>query len=135
MTSVAIRLFMGLSLVAGGVAVTAPAVAASSPPLPLTEIKLAVTPQEGGKPRTATLTCEPAGGTHANAEVACAELAKVNGRIKDVPWNRGWLCLQYWEPVDATATGYWRGVPIEPYFETITNDGCARHQHGHVLNF
>ncbi|RKS74429.1 subtilisin inhibitor-like [Actinomadura pelletieri DSM 43383] len=135
MASVAIRLFMGLSLVVGGVAATAPAVAASTPPTSLTEIELTVTPQKGGKPRTATLTCEPAGGTHANAEVACAELAMVNGRIKDVPWRKGRLCLQYWEPVDATATGYWRGRPIEPYFGTVTNDGCARILHGHVLDF
>ncbi|MGP4025025.1 SSI family serine proteinase inhibitor [Actinomadura sp. 3N407] len=82
-----------------------------------------------------TLTCEPAGGTHPTPEIACAELAKANGDVSRVPWRQGWACLQVWDPVDATATGYWRGMPIRPYSETITNDGCARIAHGHVLDF
>ncbi|QXJ23214.1 hypothetical protein AGRA3207_004343 [Actinomadura graeca] len=130
------RLLLCLSLLAGGAAtVAAPASATASPSAPQTLIHLSVAPQSGRAGRTATLTCDPAGGTHKNAAAACAELAAVGGDIQLVPPKPHVSCLQIWIPVDATATGYWRGQPIKPYSETITNDGCAAIRHGHVLDF
>ncbi|TDD23338.1 protease [Actinomadura sp. KC06] len=133
MARVTLRVVLGLSLVAGGVAAAAPAVAADSPGAP-TEIKLEVVPQQSGQPRFATLTCDPVGGTHKNAKAACAELALVNGDIARVPPQTAG-CLQVWIPVDAAAAGTWRGMPIKPFSRTITNDGCARIAHGHVFDF
>jgi len=99
-------------------------------------IQLSVFPQLGsGAARTATLECDPAGGTHPDATTACAELDAVNGDIRLVPPRPGWKCLGIWDPVVATASGYWPGVPIEPYSETFSNDGCARIGHGYVLDF
>ncbi|TDB91720.1 hypothetical protein E1264_01045 [Actinomadura sp. KC216] len=133
MASVTFRAILGMSLVAGGVAVAAPAVAADSAGLP-TELKLSVVLQKEGKPRYATLTCDPVGGTHKNAAAACAELALAGGDIAKVPPQRAG-CLQVWIPVDAAATGYWKGAPIKPFSKTITNDGCARIYYGHVFDF
>ncbi|QKW35389.1 protease inhibitor [Actinomadura sp. NAK00032] len=131
------RLILGAGLVAGGMA-AAPAASAAdgAPPAPLTVITLQVASQLGSGPlRTATLECDPVGGTHSNAKTACAELAAANGDVRQVPWRSGWACPDIWKPVVATATGYWQGVPIKPYSETFTNDGCARIGHGHVLDF
>ncbi|WUH96285.1 subtilase-type protease inhibitor [Spirillospora sp. NBC_00431] len=133
MVRVTLRMILGTSLVAGGVAVAVPA-AADASPASRTEINLEVVPQERGRPRYATLTCEPAGGTHKNAAKACAELALAGGDIAKVPPQQGG-CLQVWIPVDAAAAGDWRGVPIKPFSRTITNDGCARIAHGHVFDF
>lgn len=135
MASVTLRMMVGMGLAAGGLAVGAPAAnAAAGVPGPETMIKLSVVPQLWGQPRTATLTCDPAGGTHPNAKLACAELAAVDGDIARVPTQPGRRCLTVWIPVDASATGTWRGKPIK-YFETFANDGCARIAHGHVLDF
>ncbi|MFI0406957.1 SSI family serine proteinase inhibitor [Actinomadura sp. 3N508] len=133
MARVTLRVILGMSLVAGGVAVASPAVAAGPAGSP-TELKLSVIPQESGRPRYATLTCDPVGGTHKNAAAACAELALADGDISKVPPQRGG-CLQVWIPVDAAATGYWKGAPVKPFSKTITNDGCARIYYGHVFDF
>ncbi|TMQ93454.1 hypothetical protein ETD83_25650 [Actinomadura soli] len=90
--------------------------------------------EESGKPRYATLTCDPIGGTHKNAKAACAELALAIGDISKVPPQRA-FCLAVWIPVDAAATGSWKGVPIKPFSETITNDACASISYGHVFDF
>ncbi|MEU8344203.1 Subtilisin inhibitor-like [Actinomadura meyerae] len=132
-----VRLLLGAGLVAGG-AVAAPAASADdgAAAAPLTVIQLSVVPQLGsGAARTATLECDPVGGTHPNAKVACAELDAANGDIRQVPSRSGYGCLGIWLPVTATATGYWHGVPITPYSETFSNDGCARIGHGYVLDF
>ncbi|MFI0371684.1 SSI family serine proteinase inhibitor [Actinomadura sp. 1N219] len=130
-----LRIVLGTALVAGGVAALAPASAAYGSSAPKTVIKLSVVPQAGGPGRSATLTCEPVGGDHPYAVVACDELAKTRGDVQRVPGASGRFCLPYESLVVANATGYWLGKPIQPYSEVITNDGCAAIAHGRVLDF
>ncbi|MUN39265.1 SSI family serine proteinase inhibitor [Actinomadura litoris] len=125
---------LGSGLLAGGGAVT-PAATAAAAPAPATEITLSVVPQPGtpGAPRRTVLTCDPAGPLP-RAQQACDELAKAKGDISRVPPQQA-ACAQVWLPVTASASGRWRGVPIPPFSQTYTNDGCARIAHGHVFDF
>jgi hypothetical protein len=56
----------------------------------------------------ATLTCNPAGGSHPNPEAACTQLARVSGRIEAIPPDTG-PCLPILKPVILRASGTWNG--------------------------
>ena len=90
MARVMIRMILGSALVAGGLGAAVAAVpAASAAAGPETTIKLSVVPKAGGQARFASVTCDPAGGTHPDAAAVCDELAKAEGDIKQVPPQKG----------------------------------------------
>ena len=64
-----------------------------------------------GSTSTWTLTCEPAGGDHPDAEQACAAIEGHRSALNPVPKDR--MCAQvYGGPEKATITGTWRGEQI-----------------------
>ncbi|WP_433655930.1 SSI family serine proteinase inhibitor [Nocardia sp. CA-128927] len=81
---------------------------------PKSTLKLTVTPAApGATPTTVTLTCEPTGGDHANAEAACAALAAVGGDFDKLTGDPNAVCTQVFEPVDASVTGTWQGKQVD----------------------
>ncbi|PXX57894.1 subtilisin inhibitor-like [Nocardia tenerifensis] len=67
----------------------------------------------GETPTRVTLTCEPTGGEHVNAEAACAALAAVGGDFDRITGDPGAVCVQVYEPVEAAATGTWQGRNVD----------------------
>ena len=64
-----------------------------------------------GSTTTWTLTCDPAGGDHPDAEQACAAIEGHRSALNPVPKDR--MCAQvYGGPEKATITGTWRGEEI-----------------------
>jgi hypothetical protein len=71
-----------------------------------------------------TLTCDPDGGTHPTPEKACAELTEINGDLNRLATGGGHMfCLQYYDPVRVTITGYWYGEP-KAFVHQYTNLSC-----------
>jgi len=74
-----------------------------------------------------TLTCSPDGGTHSSPEKACDALREVDGyfeRLRPLP---GAYCPAVWDPVKATARGYWgdRRVSFEKTYGNACEAGVA----------
>jgi len=71
---------------------------------------------------TWTLTCDPSGGDHPDAEAACAALTDDGGSaLAPTPDDR--MCTQlYGGAQTATVTGTWQGDPVEADFSRT--DGC-----------
>jgi hypothetical protein len=69
--------------------------------------------------RRASLTCQPAGGTHRQARDACAQLAKVGGQFDRLRLDGG-ACTMQWDPVTVTASGRWKGRKVA-YRHTFGN--------------
>jgi hypothetical protein len=67
----------------------------------------------------ASLTCQPAGGTHKQARSACSQLAKVGGRPDRLQLGGG-ACTMQWDPVTVTANGSWKGRKVA-YSHTFGN--------------
>lgn len=64
-----------------------------------------------GGTSTWSLTCDPAGGDHPDAEQACAAIEEHRSALNPVPGDR--MCAQvYGGPQKATVTGTWRGEQI-----------------------
>ncbi|MFD0517241.1 SSI family serine proteinase inhibitor [Paractinoplanes durhamensis] len=57
------------------------------------------------------LECDPAGGGHPHPDLACAELALVDGQVDRIEPARN-ACFLIYAPVTAEITGDWRGVPV-----------------------
>jgi hypothetical protein len=75
-----------------------------------------------GKKETWTLTCDPAGGTHPDAEAACAALA-AKGRTAMPPVAKDAMCTQqYGGDQTAKITGTWDGEPVDASFSRT--NGC-----------
>lgn len=73
------------------------------------------------QPVTWTLTCDPPGGDHPDAEAACAVLDTVPTPFAPVP--AGTMCAQvYGGPETATITGTWRGERVDASYRRT--DGC-----------
>lgn len=74
-----------------------------------TMLVLAVIPQD--QPTTvAVLTCEPAGGTHPEPAAACRDLTAAGGDFTKLPGDPfAGACPDVWQPVTATAFGWWQG--------------------------
>jgi len=91
-----------------------------------TYLKLTVATGEQARPAShkATLTCDPAGGTHRRAREACATIAAVGGDFGALHVDGGACTMQY-DPVTVTATGLWRGKPVR-YRHTFGN-ACVLH--------
>jgi hypothetical protein len=84
--------------------------------------------------KTVSLSCEPAGGSHALASEACAQLAKAYGDIAAIPAADGMCTLEY-APVTVRAMGFWLGQS-KMYEKTFSNRCTAiRDTGGHLFNF
>jgi hypothetical protein len=69
---------------------------------------LSITSKAGDLIAKASLTCNPAGGSHPNPEAACEQLSKADGRIEAIPEKQG-ICTRIFKPVILSATGSWNG--------------------------
>ncbi|MEV6526504.1 SSI family serine proteinase inhibitor [Longispora sp. NPDC051575] len=93
---------------------------------------LTVTPQRGPASEV-TLTCAPAGGTHPNAEDACAKLAAAGGDfLKLQPTNEG--CTLEYSPVRVHVAGVWHGG-LTDFVATYSNRCVAITQTDGILDF
>lgn len=85
--------------------------------------------------RTAVLLCEPAAGTHPNAERACASLAKANGDFGALrSENSNSMCPMIYEPITVTAKGTWHNKPLE-FTKVYSNSCMLKAQTGDVFAF
>jgi hypothetical protein len=101
--------------------------------IPSSTLVLATT-QDGEVTRTANLYCEPAGGTHPQAQVACDELAHSDGHVEAVEDLPDVACTFEYRPVRVTAIGTWRGE--ERSFDHTFPNACAmRVDTGTVFQF
>jgi hypothetical protein len=95
------------------------AVTSDSPPT-----RLVVEQTSGGTRSTWTLTCDPAGGDHPDAEAACADLdaqAQQGEIFAPLPADR--ICTeQYGGDQTARITGTFRGAPVDVSLSRV--DGC-----------
>ncbi len=99
---------------------------------PLGSFTLSMTSATGGETLAkASLTCEPAGGSHPNPEAACAQLSRVDGRIEDIPEDPG-PCTKDFKPVIVSASGSWRGEERR-YEREFSNPCVAIRQTGGVI--
>ena len=94
---------------------TAPATSSPSDPStasPGGPSRLTVVVDDGaGTTSTWTLTCDPVGGDHPEAEQACAAIEQHRTALDPVPQDR--MCAQvYGGPQRATVTGTWRGEEV-----------------------
>ncbi|WP_036569031.1 SSI family serine proteinase inhibitor [Nocardia sp. BMG51109] len=73
--------------------------------------ELVLTREEPGRPaRTATLSCDPVGGSHPSADAACRYLAPL-GELTLPEENPSVRCFRY-HPVVYRAEGTLRGAPV-----------------------
>ena len=125
------RRFTALAVTAGaaltGVLLTTanPAAAASVP----TKVTITVKPA-GAKLRTATLTCNPTGGTHKSANEACAVLTAAGGRPGAiVPADV--MCTLEYAPVKVKMVGRYDRRPVR--FKKSYSNPCRLEAEAGVL--
>jgi hypothetical protein len=90
-----------------------------------TTLKVAFKPSAKAPVKTWTLTCDPVGGDHPNAEPACAALAAAAAAGKDpfAPTPKDQACTTiYGGPETSTVTGTWQDKKIDANFSR--QDGC-----------
>ena len=85
--------------------------------------------------RSATLTCDPVGGTHPKAAEACADLAKSHGNVRQQPNSKNpRACFMIYAPVTVSAEGEWRGESV--HFSAKFPNTCVMHaQTGSIFDF
>lgn len=84
------------------------------------ELTMTVSPENQTTATALTLTCNPDGGDHPNADAACAEIESAGGDLSALPGEPSLLCTFIYDPVTVTATGTWRGQEVN-YQETFPN--------------
>ena len=90
-----------------------------------TQLQVELVPDAGATPRRWTLTCDPAGGDHPDAEAACADLAATDEPFAPLPEDA--LCTElYGGPQTAGVRGQFRGERVE--LELSRTDGCRTDQ-------
>ncbi len=114
------RRFIPAAIALAAGAATAAVVATPAHAAATTKLYLAVRAENGTR-TTATLTCNPAGGTHPDAADACAELTPVRGNIAKLPEGEG-MCAMIYAPVTATAYGRWQGRSVQ--YRTTFGNAC-----------
>lgn len=72
---------------------------------------------------TGTLQCRPAGGKHKKPAAACRELSLVDGDFDKLNVDPDRACTLQYDPVHVTATGHWKGKPVD--FSTSYGNPCA----------
>ncbi|MEV0229489.1 SSI family serine proteinase inhibitor [Nonomuraea sp. NPDC050786] len=78
---------------------------------PKDQLKLVVA-VKGGETKTARLHCEPAGGTHPDAQAACELLEQVNGDPGQLNVSPDAVCTREAQPHAVAAKGRWDGKPV-----------------------
>jgi len=84
---------------------------------------------KGASQSPVTLTCDPPGGSHSQAQAACAELDKLAQSGKDpfVAVSPDLVCAEIMGgPETATVTGTWRGVPVDAALRQTDSCESAR---------
>jgi hypothetical protein len=81
-----------------------------------------------------TLTCNPDGGTHPDPVRACDSLRDAGGDFKRLRPDSTVACIFVYEPVQAYATGQWRGRVVT-FAHTYGNRCSAAVESGHVFDF
>jgi hypothetical protein len=81
-----------------------------------------LTSDTNGSVRFANLTCDPAGGSHPEADAACRDLGAARGDFGKLPGLGGGACPDVYAPVSAAAFGVWRGTPVS--FGTRYGNAC-----------
>ncbi|MTD59288.1 SSI family serine proteinase inhibitor [Amycolatopsis pithecellobii] len=117
--------FSTIAAIATMLAVTAPAQPAASMTLTLRS--------DSGPIASVTLECDPAGGSHPEAERACTTLAAADGdfrRLKAEPR----MCPMIYAPVTALAYGHWHGRPVA-FHQSYPNRCVASSQTAGVFAF
>lgn len=72
------------------------------------------------------LECFPSGGSHPNADTACAELLRSSGDFDALADNQEPMsCTMEYRPVVAMAEGTWLGMPVS--WTREFGNGCALH--------
>lgn len=104
----------------------------TAPPQPASSLELSLH-ETSGRVVTASLTCEPTGGTHLHRDTACATLARVHGDLAKIK-PRQQKCTMIYSPVDVTATGTWQGKPVT-FRATYPNKCAADSQSDGVFAF
>lgn len=109
----AIGLVVSLAvLVAGAGAATAQQRPEPEPPAREPTFLWLLTQATDGTIRLATLTCDPSGGFHPDADAACRALAAAGGDFDELPTNPAGACPHMYAPIKAAAFGQWRGTPV-----------------------
>jgi hypothetical protein len=84
-------------------------------------LEISVSTSPDGPERTATLTCDPAGGTLPSPAEACRRLAAIDDPFAPVP--AGTACTLVWGgPQQATVSGSFRGKSVAAHFDR--SNGC-----------
>ncbi|MFW5419131.1 hypothetical protein J0910_21170 [Nocardiopsis sp. CNT-189] len=117
---------------AAGLAGAAPAQADDAPKAG-SRLVLSWSEGEGGAPRSTTLTCRPAGGSHPSAADACAALESAGGDFSSLRPSGG-ACTMEYRPVRLSARGHWGSEPVD-YSETFSNPCTARNGTDGVFAF
>ncbi|MCU1684341.1 MAG: protease inhibitor protein [Amycolatopsis sp.] len=87
----------------------------------------------GGQVSEASLTCDPAGGSHLDSAKACAVIQGANGDFQRLP-TRHQLCSALYAPVDVVVAGFWRGTPVS-FQATYANKCSANAESSGVFGF
>jgi hypothetical protein len=115
----AVASFMAVAPMTGGVAQARESSTDQAPPMWGTLLFLSVT--KGNQTLgTAILTCDPPGGMHPQPAAACADLNASGGDFLDLPGVPG-ACDDMWDPVQATAFGWWRSPSLRVFSNTYGN--------------
>lgn len=128
--------------ITGLAALTAAPAAASTPQSLYAPSALVLTVGQGESAatttveRAVTLTCNPtAGGTHPDAEAACAELERAHGRpALTLNGDSDRACPQIYAPVVLTADGAWEGRRLS-YERTFANSCVAESRVNSLFDF
>jgi hypothetical protein len=85
--------------------------------------------------RSVILRCDPPGGTHPKAADACADVAKSQGDLKQMPASSNpRACFMIYAPVTVSAQGNWRGQPLQ-FTAQFPNTCVMRDKTGSIFDF
>jgi hypothetical protein len=124
-----------INIIIGILLCTAPT-PAPQPPVPHSSLEFQLRDAaEVNRPllATATLTCDPPGGTHIDAAWACAKIREVNGDLAALR-PLGGVCPLIFKPVLVEVGGTWLGKPVA-YLANFENRCVARDRSAGVFRF
>lgn len=107
------RILTGLAAAVAALTVASPAVAGPKPgPAVGSRLTLSRVADGGGGAAAVKLTCDPDGGGHPKASLACAELSRVGANPAKLKAADRYCFLLY-KPVTAQLSGVWRGRSVK----------------------
>jgi hypothetical protein len=83
---------------------------------------------------SASLTCNPDGGSHPNPATACEQLTQANGFIEKIPPEEG-ACTREFKPVILKASGTWDGEDRQFEFEFSNRCVGVKETGGEIFDF